>query len=410
MNLATMVRLASRNTLRRPARTAFTAGMVVVSVALLLIALSLLGGIFGQILKDGIGGAGEVRVAAAEYVQREETLPLYANLPDVDALVAQLEQQPGVRGAEPRIIAGVTVTIGLEIGDIFARVVGANDRYFVDRAQLKSKLVRGAWFTGKPDELIAGQWVVDQLKAKLGDELVLLGSTQDGSMSSIKGRLVGVVHGAGVEQSLLLPLERAQYLTDMAGAATEVLIYGDDFHHAGQLAKQLRSLPALAKLKTEAWSERDPWQTITSTVDAVMNMMIFIIGLMTALGIWNTMTMTVLERTAELGVLRAMGLSRPKLVALVVLEAAAIAVVGGAVGVLLGSGPAWLLSTKGIHYGSRIAADSAFGVSETMYGQYDLRTAGWCFVLGLVMALFGSLIPALRAASIQPVTAMRTGR
>jgi ABC-type lipoprotein release transport system permease subunit len=252
--------------------------------------------------------------------------------------------------------------------------------------------------------------VVDQLKAKLGDELVLLGSTQDGSMSSIKGRLVGVVHGAGVEQSVLLPLERAQYLTDMPGAATEVLLYGDDFHQAAGLAARLRMLPGLAKLKTEAWSERDPWQAITATVDAVMNVMIFIIGLMTALGIWNTMTMTVLERTSELGVLRAMGMSRPKLVFLVVLEATAIAVVGGLVGVLLGSGPAWLLSTRGIHYGARIAANSAFGVSETMYGQYDLRTAASCFVLGVVMALVGSLVPALRAASIQPVTAMRTGR
>jgi ABC-type lipoprotein release transport system permease subunit len=410
MKISTMIQLASRNTLRRPARTAFTAGMVTVSVALLLIAISLLGGIFGQILKDGIGSAGDVRIAQSEYVQREETMPLFANLADVDALAKRVEQVEGVRAAEPRIITGVTVTIGLEIGDIFARVVGANERYYLDRLRLKDKLVSGAWFSGQPDELIAGKWVVDQLHAKLGDELVLLGSTQDGSMSSIKGRLVGVAHGTGVEQTIMLPLERAQYLTDMPGAATELLLYGDDYHQAGALAARVRTLPGLQERKVQAWNERDPWQAITATVEGVMGLMIFIIGLLTSLGIWNTMTMTVLERTSELGVLRAMGMSRPRMVLLVLLEAVAISVVGGGVGVTLGAIPAWVLSTRGIHYGSRIAADATIGLSETMYGQFDLTIVTRCFLLGVVMALVGSLIPALRAASIQPVTAMRSGR
>jgi putative ABC transport system permease protein len=404
-----MIQLAARNALRRPARTAFTAGMVTVSVALLLIAISLLGGIFGQILRDGIAGAGDVRIAEREFVRREETLPLYSNLADVEALAKSVEQVEGVRAAEPRIMTGVTVTVGQEIGDIFARVVGANERYF-ERTRLKDKLVAGAWFTGAPGELIAGKWVVDQLHAQVGDELVLLGTTQDGSMSSLKGTLVGVVHGAGVEQGIMLPLERAQYLTDLPGAATELLVYGDDYQQAGLLAARARTLPALQQRAVQAWSERDPWKAITGTVQGVMGLMIFIIGLLTALGIWNTMTMTVLERTSELGVLRAMGLSRPRMVALVLFEAIAISVAGGAVGVALGAIPAWVLSTKGIHYGARIAADATIGISETMYGQFDATIVARCFLLGVVMAVVGSLVPALRAASIQPVTAMRSGR
>ncbi len=410
MNVTTMLQLASRNTLRRPARTAFTAGMVMVSVALLLIAISLLGGIFGQILKDGIAGAGDVRIAEREFVQREETLPLYSNLGEVETLAKAVEQVEGVRAAEPRIMTGVTVTVGEEFGDLFARVIGANERYFVERSHLKDKLVAGGWFTGASGELVAGKWVVDQLHAKVGDELVLLGTTQDGSMSSLKGRLVGVVHGAGLEQAIMLPLERAQYLTDLPGAATELLVYGDDYQQAGVLAARLRTLPALQPRAVQAWNERDPWKAITGTVQGVMGLMIFIIGLLTALGIWNTMTMTVLERTSELGVLRAMGLSRPRLVVLVLLEAVAISVAGGAVGVALGAIPAWVLSTRGIHYGARIAADATIGISETMYGEFDATIVTRCFLLGVVMAVAGSLVPALRAASIQPVTAMRSGR
>lgn len=410
MNVSTLLRLSSRNTLRRPARTAFTIGMVVVSVALLFIALSLIRGIFGQLLTEGLGGAGEVRIVTREFAQREETLPLYENLPDIEKLSALLAKQPGVIAAEPRITSGVTVTIGQDIGDVFARAIGANDSYFARSAHVKERLVEGTWFTGQGGEIVAGQWVVKQLRAKVGDELVLLGTTQDGSMSSIKGKLVGVIHGAGVEQNLLVPLERMQYLTDMPGGATELLLYGDDYHLAGQLAARLRGMPELSGLEVQPWNERDMWRSITQVIDAVQNMIIFIMGLLTALGIWNTMTMTVLERTSEIGVLRAMGMSRPVVLLMVVFEAIAISVVGGLLGLLLGAGPSWLLSHNGLHLGERTAGNMPYGVSETMHGQFDARTMVFTFMLGVGMALIGSFIPAVRAASIQPVTAMRSGR
>jgi putative ABC transport system permease protein len=160
----------------------------------------------------------------------------------------------------------------------------------------------------------------------------------------------------------------------------------------------------------QSWSEREPLKSMVASVNGMEGIIVFTFVFLTALGIWNTMTMSVLERTHEIGVLRAMGMSRPGLVGLFLGEAMAIATVGGAVGLLLGLGPAWLLETRGIRVGERLAGSMNAPISETLRGDLNARTVVLVFALGLVMSLLGSLVPALRAASIQPVSAMKSGR
>ncbi len=408
--LPTTVRLAVRNVRRRPVRTGLTAGMVIVGVGILVLALTWIRGVFGTVIEGATGLAGHVRLVDREFAAREELMPLYENLPESAPLVALLERQPGVVAVEPRIATGVTVTAGAEIGDVFAMAVGASERYFRERLGAKDKLVRGTWFSGEPHEIVAGAKVAEQTGAKIGDELLLLGTTQDGALSPIKGKLVGVYRAGGpLDQQLLLPLGELRWLTDITDGATEILVFGDDYARAGVLAAELRAVPELSGYAVQAWLEREPFASMLGTVQVIQNIIAFFFVFLTALGIWNTMMMSVLERTHEIGVLRAMGLSRLGAVGLFVGEALAIGVAGGIGGVLLAAWPAWLLETRGVTLGERIAGQLSFG-TETIYGDLSLEVVFSALILGMVMALVGSALPALRAASIQPVSAMRSGR
>jgi putative ABC transport system permease protein len=132
----------------------------------------------------------------------------------------------------------------------------------------------------------------------------------------------------------------------------------------------------------------------------------------TALGVWNTMMMSVLERTAEIGVMRSMGLGRIGTVALFAIEASGIAALGGALGVAVGSAVGAWLEATGVTLGEKTVATfgSDIPLKTTLHGDISFEIAGTAFVLALVMALIGSALPSLRAASIQPVEAMRTSR
>ena len=176
---------------------------------------------------------------------------------------------------------------------------------------------------------------------------------------------------------------------------------------APALAGQLKALPELSTYDLQAWSDREPWHSIGASIRGMQGAIVFVFVLLAALGIWNTMMMSVLERTHEIGVLRAMGKSRLGTVSLFVGEAMAIAVGGGLLGLALGAYPSWLLETKGIYIGSKGATA---GFAETMYGDLNWHSVLLVFGLGLLMALLGSVIPAMRAANIQPVSAMRSGR
>lgn len=405
-------RLAARNTLRRKARTLFTAGMVAFAVAVLLISLTFIGGIFGTMLTAMTSLGGHVRVVDPDFAAREELMPLYENVGELEAVVAVLRRQPGVVAVEPRIITGVTVTKGEEIGDVFAMAVGAHERYFREQMEAREKVLAGTWFTGAPDELLAGSKVVEQTGAQVGDELVLLGMTQDGSLSPVKGKLVGIVHTGGglLDRQVWLPLEKMQWLTDIPAGATEVLVFARGLDEGPSLAERLKAVPELRGYAVQSWAEREPLRSMGATVKGIRGVIVFTFVFLAALGIWNTMTMSVLERTHEIGVLRAMGMSRPKVLGLFLGEALAIAVAGGAAGVLLGIGPAWLLATRGIRLGERIAGGVNAPVPETIRGDLTPEVVITALALGLFMALLGSLLPALRAASIQPVSAMRSGR
>ncbi len=407
----TLVRLAARNTLRRPARTLLTAGMVVFGVAMLLIALTWINGAFGSIFALTANLSGHVRVVSHAFAEREELMPLDEHLVDTQRWIELLAKQPGVTAVEPRIMNGVTVTVGEEIGEVFALAVGASETYFRERLGAKEKLIEGGWFTGAPDELIVGAKVAKEVGAHVGDEMLLLGLTQDGSMSPIKGKIVGIVRAGGLlDEQIYAPLAKLQYLADIDDDATELLVYGARWQDSDALAARLKAVPELSELTVQSFAEREPWKTMGTNMRAVEGIIVSMVVFLTALGIWNTMMMSVLERTHEIGVLRALGLSKLGTVGLLVGEALAIALVGGAAGVALGAIPSWLLETNGIRIGEQVASNMTVAISETIHGDLSLEGAVTSFALGLLMAVLGSVVPAIRAAHIQPVSAMRSGR
>jgi putative ABC transport system permease protein len=409
-----LFKLAARNALRNVTRTALTAATVVLGTALLTVGIAWVEGVLGDLMERGAGASGHVRLVDPEFAEKETLMPLYANLEDTAGLIDAIADQPGVIGVYPRIMNGATLTVGEEIGDVFGLVVGAPPELFDKHYGAREALVEGDWFTDDPADVVIGYTLAERAEAKVGDEIVLLGMTQDSAMSRVKGNIVGITRAGNplLDQQVFVPLATAQYFADIPDGATELLVYTDDYNDAPELAAALGKMPEVAEVTVQAWSEREPWAGMMGITAVVQGVLVGTIVFITALGVWNTMMMSVLERTSEIGVLRAMGMARGSTVGLFVIEALAIAVVGGLVGVALGAIPAAYLTMYGIELGEQVTGNMSADVpmSATMYASLTPRTVVVSFVLGMVMAIMGAAPPALRAASIQPVVAMRRGR
>ena len=408
-------RLAIRNALRNVRRSLLTATTVMLGVALLVAALAWIQGVLGSMIGDTTDAIGHVRIVDPEYAEREALMPLYANLADVEPILEAVRAVPEVTAAYPVIQAGVTVTVDEEIGDVFGLAVGARPEFFAKHMDGRDSLQEGgSWFSEAGDEVILGRRLAEKADAELGDEVVLLGQTQHGSISPIKGTLIGITGGGTqlTEQQAWVSLDKMQWLTDIPDGAIEIRVYGEDHDQAEAIAETLRADPALEGLTVQAWTEREPFAGMMGLVDVMQGIIVVIIVFITSLAIWNTTMMSVLERTDEIGVLRAMGLGRFATVLLFVSESCAIAAVGGLAGLALGAPLALYLEHTGITLGEQVAQNvsSDFVLQTTMYGDFNPSIAASAFALGLVMALVGSLAPSIRAAAIQPADAMRTGR
>lgn len=409
-----MIKLALRNARRNVRRTLLTASTVVIGVALFTFAMSWINGAFSDVFSRSTAFVGHLRVVDPDYAAREQLMPLYENLADVAPIVEELEKVPGVRGAYPVITSGVGVVVGdAELGDAFGLAKGAPWEWLRTEARVEDALVDGRWPEGD-DDIVLGKRLAAKAGARVGDEVLLFGTTQDGSISPVRGTLVGIL-GAGspvVDQSAFISLATAQRMLDLDGGAIEVLAYTDDFDHADVVAEAARATGAFGDYELLAWNERAPYAEYVAFSGAIQGILAGFLVFLTSLAIWNTMTMSVLERTGEIGVMRAMGLGRFGAVGLFVVEAAVIAAIGGAVGVGLGAIPSMWLEQHGLTFGEDLIQRTGtdFALSTTMYADLDATVMLKGFAVGLMMAIVGSLIPSLRAATIQPVEAMRHGR
>lgn len=264
----------------------------------------------------------------------------------------------------------------------------------------------------EPGELVLGAQVARDIGAKLGDEVLLLGATRDGAMSPVEGTLVGIVAGgsAPIDQAAFLPLERVQWMADTEDGALELLVYGADRDDASELAAEIAASPASEGMVVQAWSTREPLASMSAIGGAVQWMISGLIVTLCALAVWNTMTMSVRERTGEIGVLRALGMTASEVVALFVVEGVLIALLGGALGVALGGMGSLWLESHGIAFGQQVSQNIALPVGDTLRADMTWGIGGLGLVVAVVTALVGTAVPAIAAAAVQPVEAMRARR
>lgn len=410
-----LLRMALRSARRNMRRTLLTAGTVLVGTALLTVASAWIEGLIGGLLSTWVSVSGQVRVVDADFAAREQLQPLYENIVDADATLAAIRAVPGVTGAEPRIVTGVILSTTEEIGEDFGMLVGATESWYTERLHGPDHVLEGRWLGGEADEVVLGRKLAADVGAKVGDEILLLGQTQYGSMSPISGKIVGISGiDAQADHQAFVRLEDARWMVDLEGGALEILVWGEDMdpEALAPVVAALKADPALEGMAVLPWYGIEPWATSLPLMDGMDGFLRVLIGFVTVLAIFNTMTVSVLERTSEIGVLRAMGLSRSSAVWTFLIEAAIIGTLGGLAGMALGVAGGMYLQVVGVGFAEELVdrVSATMPMASRMYARVTVGGVLGAFTAGVVSAIVGAFIPALRAAAIQPVTAMRSRR
>lgn len=408
-----MLTLALRNVLRNRRRTLLTLLSLGGGYALMVLQLSVTEGSYDQMLSGYTRDtSGHVQITTAGYVQ---TPRLYDSLSVRDADLNALSQQPGVVAVTARIESSA-----LAYGDTQSfpvEVVGIDPAREAELSYLTDKLNRGRYFDAAPDaegyfSAMIGTTVARQLKLDIGDELVLVSQGADGSLANDLYTISAIVGTAeSVEaRRVYLPLRAAQLFYAMPGKAHRLIVLGEDYRRAPALAEQLT--PWAQSHWPDIEVEANSWQVVAADFYRTMQadksggqVTMVILVILVCVGVLNTILMSVMERTGEFGVLKAIGTAPGRLFRLILLEAGLLAILAClAALVLIVPINAWFTWV-----GLDIEPIEFSGLVFTRYvGQMSFYVFAQPALLIVVATLVVAIWPAWRAARLVPVEAMRS--
>lgn len=315
-----------------------------------------------------------------------------------------LTELPGLVALTPRLVLSGLISRG----DTTVSFAGEGIDPVLEKPISNRITILGGNDLVRADEkrVLLGEGLATSLGASPGDTVVLLTTTASGSPSAVELMVAGIFATVTKEyddSAIRLPISVARKLMRVAGATSWVVLLDAAGRTDSFVAAARSSLPA-NQFEVVPWTAlADFYNKTVVLFSKQVTVMKFIIGLIIVLTITNTLTMSVLERTTEIGTSLAVGIRGADIMRLFVIEGVLIGVLGGIFGVILGTLLAMGISTIGI------PMPPPPGMAHGYVGQI-IVTPGLALdavVLALVTTLVASAFPAWKAGRLNIVDALR---
>ncbi len=404
-----LLKLAIRNIMRWRRRSLLTGLSMTFGYFMASFSISISEGSYGNMIDVFTRSqTGHIQIHADDYLDKPS---IYKRIYNVDEVLSVVDQVPGVVSATPRILTA-TLAFGGEKSSI-AQVFGIDLEREVATSLLGNKVKQGTFITGAPsadgyDVAMIGATLAQNLKIGLGDELILIGQGADGSIANdifMVGAIVGTKDSAE-RLNVYLSIEAARRFLSMGPVAHEIAIVTEDPDKARKVSSRIAE-----QLDNDVLSVA-PWQVVeeafyrTMTADKNGNYVsVGIIIAIVAIGVLNTVLMSMLERMREFGLLRAIGTRPRQIFNMIVVETLMLASLGCLFGFALALPTNLYLAKNGIPIG--MSVDVAGFAFDSILGDVSLLTLGAPAVVVLFSAFLVSLMPAIKASRVVPVDALK---
>ncbi|HKJ69757.1 MAG TPA: FtsX-like permease family protein [bacterium] len=401
-----MFKIAFRNIFRQKRRTLLTVLTMLGGYALSSISIGYADGTYSYIIDQFTRTQiGHVQVHEEDYLDEPS---LYKTISDYTTVGQTIQQVDRVNYWAPRLYTGGLAAVGDNSSGV--QVIGIDPRREVEATRFNRKIIRGRLFSAGPQkEVLLGKGLAEVLEADLGDEAVIVSQAADGSIANDAYEVIGIVESGNQMQdrsTFYLPLQEAQNLFVLPDQVHEIVVVADNAEHSQVLAQTIAERLQDTTLTIEPWMEvaKSFYQAMRADVQG-MWIMLFVIILVVAIGVLNTVLMSVLERTREYGVLKAMGTRPGDIFRMVIYEVSVIAILG----IIVGAGISLLANSYLAQHGIPYPEPVSVGGIEvtTLYGEVNNRSMYIPAITVWVTAFIVSLLPALKAARIEPARAMR---
>jgi putative ABC transport system permease protein len=413
--MMTWITLAIRNLFRNGRRSFFT----ILAISLGFAAVNALGG-FTDYIFTNLQNAyiynqanGHLSIFRQGFLHEGKLNPTQYLLDEKDVSVIQavLHKHPEVIIASPQLHISGLLSNG-QVSTIFIASGRVPSEVRTINSYARGGLSKIKLFTGKQleDELVYGvglsKGLAEQLKFDLGSTAVAMAPTVSGQINALDAQVLQVFNSpveALEDKLMLVPLKFAQNLYDTTGIDRLVVLLQNVGQTESMRAILVQELAAQGlKLDIKTWNELSPFYTkVKQMFDVIFMFTFLIVFTIVVMSVINTVGMAIMERTREIGTLRALGLKRRGVIGLFAIESMLLGFFGSLLGVLLTLAVWWGIKVMEPTWippqiSSRIPLEIYLVPNYMLYS----------IVLLVVLSLIAACLPARKAARMEIVSAL----
>jgi lipoprotein-releasing system permease protein len=307
------------------------------------------------------------------------------------ALMTAVREFANVRGVSAVVRGNVQLQSAFKVED--AQVFGIRLEDHVRVSDLAEQVTNGSLedFRNSPTGALVGRVLADRLQLGVGDSLVI---SARGASRRVQ---VAAIYETGYREvdktNVYLHQPEARSLLKRPSGATFLQI---SLHDPARAPQDAARLEQVLRHSVKPWQEREKtWLAVFRALRISTMITVSVFTLIASLAMFNTLAMIVLEKTKDIAILRSMGYERRDVTRIFLWQAGIVLAVGAVAGALLGAAVTWLVSQVPLPINGIFKTDRFIVTWDPAHYAGAVLTA-------VVMVMVASLIPARRAARLEP--------
>jgi len=401
--------LAWRNVFRHTRRTIITAVAISVGLAAMIYMNTMMNGVDELAARNIIDfETSHLEIFARGYYREEGLFPLDTIIENPEFILENIKQIRAIKEITPRVKFQCRINNGINELPVLGIGIDIENEKRVFKTA--NAVVKGTYLQNQEDILI-GTDLARDMNLEVGSYVTVIVRDRNGTYNAydfIVSGLINTSHPLFDRNAAIMPIEAAQRLLDIHGGVTELCLRANQENKLAQLKAKVSDTIG-EKFEVYTWKELNASIfEISGVKRAAQSLIALVVVIIAAVGIINTMLMSVMERIPEIGTLKAMGFTNFNITKMFICEGGIIGIFGSLLGCLLGLVFSLHLSLYGIDLSASFEnMDIVYPIKFVIKGDINYWTILYVFIFGVIVSVIATLWPVRKATRLEPVDALR---